>query len=533
MGVLANLGLLTVGITVAATLVLGTSVYFANRTSLTNRMFLGFSVVTAFWGIINFFSYQFSNPVLTIWLLRGILFFAVFQAFFLYEFFSVFPERNRIFLARHNFILVPVVFSTAILTLTPYVFSGIVGTVVVGQVAVVQKGPGLILFGIVAISLVVRALFIFLKKLRNTKNEEHQAIITVLVGTVITFSLIIFFNLILATIFVNPRYVPLGALFMFPFVAFASYAVVRQHFFNIKIVSTSALVFILSIVSFGEIIFSDTLPLILFRTSVFVLVLAFGINLIRGVLREVEQREKIQKLADELEETNERQKGLIRFISHEVKGFLTKDASVFAALVEGDFGALPEEMKPIVNQALAQSRDGVRSAEDILKASNQKKGTTEYKKESFDLKTLAEEAVEKSRMLAEGKKLALSFTAEDAGAPYTIVGDRNEIGDHVLRNLIDNSINYTPTGSIAVSLKKENGKIVFSVKDTGIGITEEDKKHLFTEGGHGKDSQKVNVHSTGYGLYIAKNIVTAHGGAIRAESEGEGKGSTFVVELPA
>ncbi|MHB1769716.1 MAG: sensor histidine kinase [Minisyncoccota bacterium] len=289
----------------------------------------------------------------------------------------------------------------------------------------------------------------------------------------------------------------------------------------------------MSVISFANVIFSDTLPLILFSTSVFVLVLTFGINLIRGVLREVEQREKIQKLADELEEINERQKGLIRFISHEVKGFLTKDASVFAALVEGDFGALPEEMKPIVNQALAQSRDGVRSAEDILKASNQKKGTTEYKKESFDLKTLAEEAVEKSRMLAEGKKLVLSFTAEDADAPYTIVGDRNEIGDHVLRNLIDNSINYTPSGSIAVSLKKENGKIVFSVKDTGIGITEEDKKHLFTEGGHGKDSQKVNVHSTGYGLYIAKNIVTAHGGTIRAESEGEGKGSTFVVELPA
>ena len=55
---------------------------------------------------------------------------------------------------------------------------------------------------------------------------------------------------------------------------------------------------------------------------------------------------------------------------------------------------------------------------------------------------------------------------------------------------------------------------------------------LFTEGGHGKDSQKVNAHSTGYGLYIAKNIVLAHGGAIRAESEGAGKGSTFIVEFP-
>ena len=57
-------------------------------------------------------------------------------------------------------------------------------------------------------------------------------------------------------------------------------------------------------------------------------------------------------------------------------------------------------------------------------------------------------------------------------------------------------------------------------------------KRLFTEGGHGKDSIRTNVHSTGYGLYIAKTIVEAHGGTIRAESEGAGRGSTFIVEFP-
>src|SRR4029077_9064741 len=104
---------------------------------------------------------------------------------------------------------------------------------------------------------------------------------------------------------------------------------------------------------------------------------------------------------------------------------------------------------------------------------------------------------------------------------------------HVLRNLVDNAVNYTLSGKIEVSLDKKDGKYVFAVKDTGVGISDEDKVRLFTEGGHGKESQKVNVHSTGYGLFIAKNIVTAFGGTIRAESEGPGKGSTFIVELPA
>jgi signal transduction histidine kinase len=56
---------------------------------------------------------------------------------------------------------------------------------------------------------------------------------------------------------------------------------------------------------------------------------------------------------------------------------------------------------------------------------------------------------------------------------------------------------------------------------------------LFTEGGHGTDSRKVNVDSTGYGLFIAKSVVDAHHGRIWAESDGAGKGSRFVVELPA
>lgn len=241
---------------------------------------------------------------------------------------------------------------------------------------------------------------------------------------------------------------------------------------------------------------------------------------------------ELAHLKRELEEINERQEGLLHFIGHEVKGFLTKDEGAFAALADGDFGALPESLKPFVEQSLAQTRDGVRSVTDILTASNQKKGTVSYTKESFDLKTLVTEIVEKAKPMAEKKGLALALSVGEAGAPYIFGGDKGKIGDNVLRNIIENSINYTPSGTISVSLKKENGRFIFSVTDTGVGISDEDRKNLFTEGGHGKESQKMNVHSTGYGLYIAKNIVDAHGGAIRAESDGAGKGSTFYVELP-
>src|SRR5580704_17863659 len=108
---------------------------------------------------------------------------------------------------------------------------------------------------------------------------------------------------------------------------------------------------------------------------------------------------ELARLKKELEETNARQEGLIRFISDEVKGFLTKDMGAFAALDEGDFGQLPEELKPFVKRALAQTRDGVASVMDILKASNIKKGTTSYQMESFDLAALTQGVVEKAEPL--------------------------------------------------------------------------------------------------------------------------------------
>ncbi|MDO8590788.1 MAG: HAMP domain-containing sensor histidine kinase [bacterium] len=240
---------------------------------------------------------------------------------------------------------------------------------------------------------------------------------------------------------------------------------------------------------------------------------------------------ELARLKQELEVTNERQEGLLHFIGHEVKGFLTKDMAAFATLLEGDVCTLPDGAKPFIDNALAQTREGVRSVTELLEASNQKKGTVTYKKESFDLKELVADVTEKLKPTAEEKGLSLALNI--AEGEYMVMGDREKFGGHVLRNLIDNAINYTPHGSIEVSLKKEANKAIFAVKDTGVGVSDEDKKRLFTEGGKGKESQKINVHSTGYGLYIAKSIVEAHGGAISASSDGPGKGSTFIVELPA
>ncbi|KKW43855.1 MAG: Histidine kinase-, DNA gyrase B-, and [Parcubacteria group bacterium GW2011_GWB1_57_6] len=316
------------------------------------------------------------------------------------------------------------------------------------------------------------------------------------------------------------------------FIAFLTYTVVRFKTFNVKLFATQALVASIAVLIAARLFYSTTTAGTILSVVTLVGFLISGVFLVRSVKREIAQREHIEKLAGELAQTNERQETLIHFIGHEVKGFLTKDMSAFAAISQGDFGAPPDGMKPFVDHALAESRVGVDSVSNILKASNLKKGTVTYTKEPVDLATLVAVAVQRAKPAAEAKHLSLNIMTDPAGAPYMVSADKDNLSEHVLRNLIDNAVNYTPSGSVDIFLKKESGKVIFSVKDTGVGITEEDKKRLFTEGGHGRDSQRINAHSTGYGLYIAKQIVEAHGGTIRAESEGEGKGSTFIVELP-
>lgn len=254
-----------------------------------------------------------------------------------------------------------------------------------------------------------------------------------------------------------------------------------------------------------------------------------GYMLLQSFKLEVRQRQEIEKLAANLEVINKQQIVLIHFVTHQVKGFVAKSRNIFSMMLEGDFGQLPDSMKAIAEEGFKSDTKGVSTIQEILNASNIKSGKVTYANIPVDLCEVTKEVMADLKPVAEGKGLALSFTCSDT-VP-TIAGDRLQLLN-ALKNLIDNSIKYTVKGEVNVILEKGDSVVRLIVKDTGIGITEEDMKNLFTEGGHGKDSQKINVDSTGFGLFIVKNIIEAHHGRVWAESPGEGKGSRFVVELP-
>lgn len=243
------------------------------------------------------------------------------------------------------------------------------------------------------------------------------------------------------------------------------------------------------------------------------------------ILKQIEPLRKLQ-------ETAKNQESLLHTVSHEVKAHLTKNEAAFAAIAEGDYGDIPERLKTMVRNALSETRTGVGMVMDILASSDFKTGATKFNMKPFDFSVVVRGVFSELKPDAEQKGLSAECTIQKDAPSFTVYGDERKLRDHVIRNLMDNAIHYTREGSVHVGVAHVEGAVLFIVNDTGIGIPPEEMERLFTEGGKGVHASDVNPASTGYGLFIAKQIVEAHGGAIWAESEGENLGSTFYVALP-
>ncbi len=357
------------------------------------------------------------------------------------------------------------------------------------------------------------------RKVKNNPTLRHQ-IILVTVG-ILLFLLTLSFGNIIGTI-TNDWRIPQWGLFGMPiFIAFLSYLIIRYKAFDIRLIATQALSVSLSILIGSQFFFIASSGNRVLNGATFFISVIGGILLVRSVKKEVRQREEIEDLARRLKNVNS-------ILSHDVKAVLGKNKDMFNALIEGDLGVVPDDAKPFLKQSFADTHTLIDSITTILESGHE----LVLNPAPFDLKETVIRLVEEARKDAEAK--GLSIATHIADGAYMITADKVQLETHVLRNLINNALNYTPKGSVDVSLSKnDSGVYTLQIKDTGIGINDEDKEVLFKEGGHGKDSRKVNIHSTGYGLYIAKKIVDAHKGRIWAESEGPGKGSVFSVELPA
>nr|WP_286670600.1 ATP-binding protein [Fodinibius salsisoli] len=151
------------------------------------------------------------------------------------------------------------------------------------------------------------------------------------------------------------------------------------------------------------------------------------------------------------------------------------------------------------------------------------------KPEKVSISRITEAVTEQHQESAQAKNISIQ-TQIDSDLQVRAHGAYIE---EVINNLMENAVKYTPEGGqVKLQLQRSSGKAVIHLSDTGIGFDEETKKHLFERFYRANESEVQQQSGSGLGLPLVKAIIELYGGRIRAYSEGEGRGSTFVVELP-
>jgi signal transduction histidine kinase len=530
-----NWDLLVLGIIVTTNVILGFLVYFENTKSPTRRAFLGFALATAVWGIFNYVSYHITPPAIGFIFLRLVLFAAIWETYFFVRNAIAFPSEEELPRTRKRWSLFLGIgaLAVSILTLTPSVFKAIGSVSSVGIIIGIINGPAFPAFGITSIGFTVAGVYLLLRKTLRPKSEAEKRYFIIAAGVIVMFALTITCNFILPAFFNNTSLLQYGPLFVFPYILSTSYAIVRNKVFNVKIIGSELFIVALLLLNLVELIQSQGTAQLLLRGAVFISLLVVGVLLIKSILREVEQREKLQKLTEEMERTNAKLNELSTFktqllslASHQIKSPLAVIKGFTDILLQGLYGPMTDKVKTTIVK-IRQSADGlIALINTLLDLRKVDEGKMDFQFAKTNFLLLVGSLVEQLRPLADAKALEMKFSGDEC----MVNADEQKLRQ-VVQNLVDNAIKYTPSGTITVTVSDKKTAVVFAVEDSGLGISPSLLPHLFEE--FVRDVRvKKEIRGTGLGLYIAKRIVEAHHGRIWAESAGEGKGSRFLVELP-
>jgi signal transduction histidine kinase len=229
-----------------------------------------------------------------------------------------------------------------------------------------------------------------------------------------------------------------------------------------------------------------------------------------------------------LEEIDRAKMQFIRLVTHELQAPVAAIQNYLQLIMDGYVP--PDKQRQTIEKCMDRADEQMALIADLLELGKLQAVGPHSAVTRVSLDELLRKALEPLQLQAEHKRLRLSV--DIVGEPLTVRGNPDQLKS-VWTNLIGNAIKYTPSGgSVEVSLRGGQGRVVGEVKDTGIGIPREQQSQLFTEFFRAENAKKMNLRGTGLGLAIVKQVVQNAGGQILVESEA-GRGSTFTFVLLA
>lgn len=525
-------------------------VYFSNPKARTNQLFLLFTIFNIFWIVFTYFSditdvYSMASlAILYRNLAYGSVFLFLICTYFFVKFFTKKTETNV-------FLDTAVVFSgTTLLFIslfTNLIVKGVEprnwGNYPIFGIGVYVAYPAIILLTILTLYLLIKNYFSLSGKNRIKTQYFILGICIFALGNFIC-------NIILVPWWKNFPYYYLGNYSTFFLIGFTSYAIVKRKLFGIKIVLAILMVIFIAVLLLLDIlILTQNATFQFFKLLLLVAFLNFGRILINNVLKEIEERKKLERLTKKmknanlkLENANRKLKKIdqaksefLSIASHQLRTPLTVIKGYISMIREGFYGQMPEKTKIPLENVYISTEKLVNLINDFLNFSKLEAGKIELKIEESSIEEIITSLIGELKIEAERKNLKLSWEKPKNPLPKLLI-DKDKIRQ-VFINLIDNAIKYTKEGSITIYAKHiilnshKRDKVIIGVKDTGEGITKEDHSKIFESFSRGRAGTKLYTSGSGLGLYICKQFINMHHGRIWVESSGKYKGSTFYVEL--
>lgn len=237
--------------------------------------------------------------------------------------------------------------------------------------------------------------------------------------------------------------------------------------------------------------------------------------------RVVLQLQHTNKRLRELDETKD---DFISMASHQLRTPLTAVKGYLSLVLEGDAGAIKPQQRKLLAQSFASSQRMVYLISDLLNVSRLRTGKFVIDAAPVNLADIISDEIAQLKETAATSSLKLTY---DKPHDFPLLMFDETKTRQVIMNFVDNAIYYTPAGGqIRVQLINKPTTIELRVVDNGIGVPKSEQHHLFTKFYRAGNARKTRPDGTGLGLFMAKKVIIAQGGAVIFESQ-EGKGSTF------
>lgn len=394
-------------------------------------------------------------------------------------------------------------------------------------------------------------------------KTERRKVIFFLIGT---FSLIIFniiFNVLSPALLGTAQYQHLGDYSAVIFLGFTALAMIQRKFLDVKVALTAFLITVIGILLLVDLLLlSDNSGEQVIKVIMFTFFVIVSVILVRSVLQETRQKEKLEKVNRELESTTEslaielkhteelknkieeaynKERDMMDILGHELRTPLTVARN--AILMMDNELQKPDPNRATIKDYIEKSKENIRreikTLQTVLSTTRLENNRSQINFEKVDLRDVVNDSLEAFGSDAVEKGLEVNVVMPPEG-DLDVWGGREQVQE-IMDNLLSNAVKYTAKGKIRVMVERSGQFLKMSVADTGEGIPEEELKNL------GKKFHRVNPYvdnhskganlsvvrpgGTGIGLYVVTGFLNAMGGRLEVQSE-LGKGSNFIAVMP-